>query len=92
MISFRSIGGHAVDTEQLREEIYQQRKSAEKGGVSINYNIVRLIALYERESMFSWANYIICDNNNYFKSICENNAIGILNSFATLSATMLGVI
>ena len=91
MISFRSIGGHAVDTEQLREEIYQQRKSAEKGGVSINYNIVRLIALYERESMFSWANYIICDNNNYFKSICENNAIGILNSFATLSATMFGV-
>ena len=91
LISFRSIGGHAVDTEQLREEIYQQRKSAEKGGVSINYNIVRLIALYERESMFSWANYIICDNNNYFKSICENNAIGILNSFATLSATMFGV-
>lgn len=91
LISFRSIGGHAVDTEQLREEIYQQRKSAEKGGVSINNNIVRLIALYERESMFSWANYIICDNNNYFKSICENNAIGILNSFATLSATMFGV-
>ena len=91
LISFRSIGGHAVDTEQLREEIYQQRKPAEKGGVSINYNIVRLIALYERESMFSWANYIICDNNNYFKSICENNAIGILNSFATLSATMFGV-
>ena len=48
------------------------------------------MSLYERESMFSWANYIICDNNGYFKSICENNAIGILNSFATPSATMFG--
>lgn len=90
LISFRSIGSHAVSTEHLREEIYQQRKSAEKGGCSINSNIVRLMSLYERESMFSWANYIICDNNSYFKSICENNAIGILNSFATPSATMFG--
>lgn len=90
LISFRSIGSHAISTEQLREEIYQQRKSAEKGGCSINSNIVRLMSLYERESMFSWANYIICDNNGYFKSICENNAIGILNSFATPSATMFG--
>lgn len=90
LISFRSIGSHALSTEHLREEIYQQRKSAEKGGCSINSNIVRLMSLYERESMFSWANYIICDNNSYFKSICENNAIGILNSFATPSATMFG--
>ena len=90
LISFRSIGSHALSTEHLREEIYQQRKSAEKGGCSINSNIVRLMSLYERESMFSWANYIICDNNGYFKSICENNAIGILNSFATPSATMFG--
>lgn len=68
LISFRSIGSHALSTEHLREEIYQQRKSAEKGGCSINSNIVRLMSLYERESMFSWANYIICDNNGYFKS------------------------
>ncbi len=90
LISFRSIGSHAINTEQLREEIYQQRKSAERGGCSINSNIVRLMSLYERESIFSTANYIICDNNGYFKSICENNAIGILNSFATPSATMFG--
>lgn len=90
LISFRAIGNDAINTQQLREEIYQQRKSAEKGGCSINSNIVRLLSLYEREYMFSWANYIICDNNGYFKSICENNAIGILNSFATPSATMFG--
>lgn len=35
LISFRSIGSHALSTEYLREEIYQQRKSAEKGGCSI---------------------------------------------------------
>ena len=72
LISFRSIGSHALSTEHLREEIYQQRKSAEKGGCSINSNIVRLMSLYERESMFSWANYIICDNNGYFKLLLSD--------------------
>ena len=41
------------------------------------------MALYQRESIFSWANYIICDNNEHFKSVCNNTALGILNSFAT---------
>ena len=41
LISFRSIGSHAINTEQLREEIYQQRKSAEKGG-SVSYTHLTL--------------------------------------------------
>ena len=45
---------------------------------------------FYRESLFSWANFIIWDNNAYFKQLSENNALGILNSFATPSSSMFG--
>lgn len=48
------------------------------------------MSLYQRESVFSWANYIICDNNGYYKSICNNTASGILNSFLTPQTEFLG--
>ena len=71
LISYRFVGSHVVETYKLKEKIFQQRKSAEKGGCSINSNILVLMALYQRESIFSWANYIICDKN-------------ILNQFAII--------
>ena len=83
LISYKYIGNHLIKTEDLKQKIFKQRKSAEKGGWSLNSNIVILISLYQRESIFSWANYIICDNSMYYKSICYNTAFGILNSFAT---------
>lgn len=90
LITNRSIGKHVIQTGELKEEIFKQRKNAEKGGCSINSNISILMASYQRESLFSWANYIICDNNDHYKSICDNTALGILNSFATPSSTMFG--
>ena len=90
LISYRSIGNHAIITQELKEKIFQQKKSAERGGCSINSNIDRLLSLYKRESLFSCVNFIICEDNKYYKSICENCALGILNSFATPSSTMFG--
>lgn len=90
VISYRFIGSKTLDAGDLNEKIYQDRKSAEKGGCSINSNILRLMSIYDREFLFSWANFIIWENNNYFKLISEYNALGILNSFATPSATMFG--
>lgn len=90
LISYKSIGKHVTHTGELKEKIFNQRKNAEKGGCSINNNISELMSLYQRESIFSWANYIICDNNEHYKSICDNTALGILNSFATPSSTMFG--
>ena len=52
MISYACIGSKTLDAGKLKEEIYNQRKSAEKGGCSINSNIVKLISLYDRESFF----------------------------------------
>lgn len=92
LISYRSIGYHVAETEKLKEDIFLQRKSAEKGGCSINRNIGVLMGLYKRESLFCLANYIICDNNEHFKSLCNNTALGILNSFATPANTMFGSI
>ena len=90
LISFRFIGEHAVSIQKLKEDIYQQRKSAEKGGCSFNSNAAKLMSIYGRESLFLRANYIICDNNKYYESISDNYALGIINSFATLPTTMFG--
>lgn len=88
LISYRSIGSSNVKTETLRDAIYQQRKSAEKGGCSINSNIQVLLSIYHRERIFCSFNYIICDNNTYYRSVCYNTALGILNSYATPSSKM----
>lgn len=90
MISYRSIGDRTLHTVHLKEEIYQQRKNAENGGGSINSFIPNLMSQFYREYLFSWANFIIWDNNAYFKQLSENNALGILNSFATPSSSMFG--
>lgn len=90
MISYRSIGDRTLHTVHLKEEIYQQRKNAENGGGSINSFIPNLMSQFYRESLFSWANFIIWDNNAYFKQLSENNALGILNSFSTPSSSMFG--
>ena len=92
MISYRFIGGKVLNAGELSEKIFQQRKNAERGGGSINSHIMRLMSIYNRESLFSWANYIIWDNNGYFKLISEYNALGILNSFTTPSSTQLGIL
>lgn len=90
LISYRSIGDHVIISQEQNEKIFQQRKSAERGGCAINSNIDKLLSIYKRESLFSCVNFIFCDNNKYYKSICENCALGILNSFATPSSTMFG--
>lgn len=90
MISYRSIGDRTLHTVHLKEEIFQQRKNAENGGGSINSFIPNLMSQFYRESLFSWANFIIWDNNAYFKQLSENNALGILNSFATPSSSIFG--
>lgn len=83
LLSFRNLGNIAVETEEKKELIYQQRKSGEKGGSSINSNIVSLLSRFERSFQFCNNNYIVCDNNSFFKSIGYNTVCGILNSHAT---------
>lgn len=90
LISYRSIGSHLVKTDNFREEIFQQRKLTERGGCSVNSNILLLLSTYQREHLFCISNFIICNNNSYFKSLCYNTASGILNSFSTPSSSMFG--
>ena len=90
LISYRSIGSHLVKTEELREEIFKQRKLTEKGGCSVNSNILLLLSTYQREHLFCASNFIICNNSSYYKSLCYNAASGILNSFSTPASSMFG--
>lgn len=77
------IGNKAVESEELKEKVHQQRKLAERGGISINSNIIALIAKYQREKLFSQRNFVLSDFNKYDKAICRNTVSGILNSYAT---------
>lgn len=83
LLANRYIGNKAVESEELKEKVHQQRKLADRGGFSINSNIVALIAKYQREKLFGQRNFILSDFNKYDKAICRNTASGILNSYAT---------
>lgn len=83
LLANRYIGNKAVESEELKEKVHQQRKLAEKGGFSMNSNISALIAKYQREKLFSQRNFVLSDFNKYDKAVCRNTASGILNSYAT---------
>lgn len=83
LLANRYIGNTAVDTEELKEKVHQQRKLTDDGGISINSNIAALIAKHQREKLFSERNFVLSDFNKYAKAICRNTASGILNSYAT---------
>lgn len=90
VLSFQSIGQQAIEVEKLKEKIHQQRKSGERGGMSFNSNLVSLISKFKREFSFCNDNFIICDNNRYYQSICQNTAVAILNSYATPDTKLNG--
>lgn len=92
VLSFQSIGQQAIEVEKLKEKIHQQRKSGERGGVSFNSNFEALISKFNREFSFCNDNFIICDNNRYYQSICQNTAVGILNSYATPDTKLDGTV
>lgn len=83
LLANRYIGNKAVESEELKEKVHQQRKLAERGGFSMNSNISALIAKYQREKLFSQRNFVLSDFNKYDKAVCRNTASGILNSYAT---------
>lgn len=83
LLANRYIGNKAIESDELKEKLHQQRKLAERGGFSMNSNIVSLIAKHQREKLFGQRNFVLSDFNKYAKAICRNTASGILNSFAT---------
>lgn len=83
LLANRYVGNKAVESDELKEKVHQQRKLSERGGFSMNSNIVSLIAKYQREKLFSQRNFVLSDFNKYDKAICRNTISGILNSYAT---------
>lgn len=92
MLSYRFHGTKLVDSEKLKEDISNLRKSAERGGCSSNSFIYLLESKFYQEFDFCNENSIICDNNNYTKSLYYNVVAGILNSHATPSNKIANVI
>lgn len=83
LLANRYIGNKAVESEELKEKLHRQRKLAERGGFSMNSNIITLIAKHQREMLFGQRNFILSDFNKYAKAVYRNTASGILNSYAT---------
>lgn len=83
LLTYRALGDCVVETGDKKEQIFQQRKSSEKGGYSINSNISSLLSKFERTFKFCNNNFIVCDNNNFYKAISYNTVCGVLNSYAT---------
>ena len=83
LLANRYIGNKAIESEELKEKVHRQRKLAERGGFSMNSNIITLIAKHQREMLFGQRNFVLSDFNKYAKAIYRNTASGILNSYAT---------
>lgn len=92
LLSYRFHGTKLVDSEKLKEDISSLRKSAERGGCSSNSFIYLLESKFYQEFDFCNENNIICDNNNYTKSLYYNVVAGILNSHATPSNKIANII
>ena len=88
LLANRYIGNKAVESEELKEKVHQDRKLSENGGFSINSNIVALIAKYQREKLFSQSNFVLSDFNKYDKAICRNTVSAIdLNTVIEIKCT-----
>lgn len=87
LMSYRFHGSKLVESVKLKEEIANQRKSAEHGGSSMNSHIYLLESKFYQEFDFCNDNYIVCDNNSYVNNIYYNVVAGILNSHVTKSNT-----
>lgn len=72
-----------IETARLNDQLYQQRKSAERGGISINSNIVKLLDNFEQTFFFCNENYILNECYKYSKDAYEMMTKGILNSIMT---------
>lgn len=72
-----------IESSRLYEQLYQQRINAEKGGVSINNNIIKLLDNFEQTFYFCNENYIL---NECYKDSVDTYKImikGMLNSIMT---------
>ena len=85
LLSYRFHGNKLVESDLFKENILNQRKSAERGGSSVNSHIYLLESKFYQEFDFCNENYIICDNNKYTKSLYYNVIVGLLNSHVTRS-------
>lgn len=83
ILTYRFFSQKAIDADELSRKIHQQRKHADKGGVSMNSNIYALTAKFYQVFNFCVSNCIEF-NNSYFFSLAKDTAIGILNSHKTI--------
>ncbi|MBV3867459.1 SIR2 family protein [Phocaeicola coprocola] len=74
-----------IESAKLNDELYQQRENAEKGGSSINSNIIVLLDSFEQTFFFCNENYILNECFRYSQDTYKMMIKGILHSIMTPS-------
>lgn len=74
-----------ISSSELSEKLSSQKKSAERGGMSINSNIVLLLNEYGQAFNFCNENYILTDTSLNTKNAFIKIGEGIINSVLTPS-------
>lgn len=72
-----------IDVAKLNDQIEIQRKSAERGGMSINSNIIKLLDNFDQSFFFCNENYILTECYDFAQDAYEKMTEGIINSIMT---------
>lgn len=72
-----------IETAKLNDQLQEQRRSAERGGMSLNSNIARLLDSFVQTFYFCNENYILNECYSYTQDSYTMMAKGILNSIMT---------
>lgn len=90
LVNSKTIKRHTLKATELNTQIHKCRKSAERGGFSMNSHIASLVNAYINELNFFEFNFMIGDTNDYYKGLSHQTVAGILNSHATPATSMNG--
>lgn len=82
IVSYSLFSEKSKDADELSRQIHRQKKQADRGGASFNYNIYNLLSKFQRTINFCISNCIEF-NNPYFPNMVKDTITGILNSHMT---------
>jgi hypothetical protein len=74
-----------IKTSELNDKLFRQRKSSERGGMSLNSHVNQLLEEFIQAFNFCNENYILNDIYEYAKNSYVKMAEGLINSVLTRS-------
>ena len=83
VLDFSVVKDLLIEVSKLQEELERQKKSAQKGGFSINSNVINLLYNFRQSFDFCNENCLVYDIYSESKNVYEKIAKGIIDSVMT---------